>query len=696
MVQSAVGPAPARASSGGLLPPISLLLASLAGALVESLLLARVPDGVFRQGPVVTALALAFLIWLWLSCGWLLWAIARGIRRATSGWSRLPRGFVTAVAVFLFELAALVYLSSWALQVRTGGFASFDALRYALVDYRAMTWFYVSRSEPVSLAILAAVAVAIGVGVPFLLHRMSRDSRSAGGRLSATFVALWILCAMAAALLLLRVHSDRSEIRRSSRIEAVEFRLSPWIAAAASWRQALATEPIEPILDVGDLARRDSPWSAPPGAVRPPIVFVKIESIRADVLHKVYQGIEIVPNLNALARAGVELTRAYSMSTHTDYSDVATLSSLYPLRTRDHHYYDAADPWPKTLLYDALKRAGYATALVSAENLAWGKMDEFLVTGGLDFFFDAERSGQRGRIDAGDDGIAREVREGVLSAGFLEDGPTMDVALNWIAKQSESKQSYFLSVDLQSPHFPYELPRAAARPFHPSTIDFDVSFVRYPYKKTDVMRNAYYNALHEADRQLGRLVSFLRVRDSFDDVILVVYGDHGEAFRENRHVTHGAQPIEVVVRVPCVIVAPRRLSPRAEAYPAQLIDLPPTVLALLGWPSHPNFQGIDLFARGRPPLEKRALFIHTENPLSHTDAVVLGGLWKYCRDRRTGREELYDLASDPGEARDLHAWKPAVVAELSRLLDRWRRRQLAYYHFPNYYEKYYPPPAPTP
>lgn len=677
------------------LPERPLTLLAGAGLLVEILLLAWNPEGVFRRGLMVAALSTIILVAIWLATVWLLRGTAVAVRHLTVSWPAPVRIAVFAAFFLLVDAAILLYLSSWGLYLRTGSFASIEAFEYALVDYPEMTWFYVVRSEPSGLAAFAALAISACVGLPLLLAKVARDNARRRRRARIGFLSCLLLTVVA--LLLFRsLSSDRSDIRQASRIRSLEIGLNPWIAAAASWAESARGEKIEPVLDVRELRPLSTVWNAPERSPSPSIVFVKIESIRFDVLHASHQGTEIVPNLNALARTGVEFTRAYSATTHTDYSDVSTLSSLYPLRTRRHHYYERNDPWPKKLIYDLLKPQGYATAIVAAENLAWGKMDRFLQTPNLDVFFDAERSGTPGRIDPTDDGIAREVREGVLSAGVIEDERTTDVALRWMAASLASRRPFFLNLDLQSSHFPYELPKSVARPFHPSTIDFDVSFVRYPYKKTEIVRNAYYNALHEADRQLGRIVSALRAAGVLDDTILVVYGDHGEAFREKGQVTHAAQPIEAVARVPCVIVAPRYVRSAREDYPAELIDLPPTILGLLGWPPHPNFQGIDLFAADRPPLAKRALFLHTENPLSHTDAVIVGGRWKHTLDRAQGRTNLYDLAVDPGETRDVSETEPVIARNLERLLAFWRSRQLAYYHYPIYFENYYPPPAPAP
>ena len=209
------------------------------------------------------------------------------------------------------------------------------------------------------------------------------------------------------------------------------------------------------------------------------------------------------------------------------------------------------------------------------------------------------------------------------------------------------------------------------------------------------MRNAYYNALHECDRQLGRLLTTLRETGQLTNTMIFVCGDHGQAFHEHGYVTHAREPIEPVIRTACVLYAPAFVLARVDDYPVELIDIVPTVLALLGLPPHPNFQGIDVLSPSRPPLEKRLLFFHTENALTRTDAVLLAGRWKYNFNRDSKQGTLFDLATDPVEDQNLCAREPARARQLAQLLREWRRRQLAYYYFPQYYRHFYPPPPPT-
>ena len=221
-----------------------------------------------------------------------------------------------------------------------------------------------------------------------------------------------------------------------------------------------------------------------------------------------------------------------------------------------------------------------------------------------------------------------------------------------------------------------------------------MNFITYPIEKTPQVRNAFYNAIHECDRQLGRLAAALDELGLLDDTVLVVTGENGEAFHELGSVGHAREPIEPAIHVANVLHAPNLLKPGREDYPFEHVDLVPTLLQLAGLPASPNFQGIDVLSSDRPPLAERLLFFHVLSPLARADAVLLAGRWKYVQDYNTGLAALHDLASEAGESVDVSAANPAMASQLRGVLLTWRRRQLAYYHYPMYYQNYFPPRPP--
>jgi arylsulfatase A-like enzyme len=345
-------------------------------------------------------------------------------------------------------------------------------------------------------------------------------------------------------------------------------------------------------------------------------------------------------------------------------------------------------------IYDLLKPRGYATAIISSQNEAWGGMSHFLASPNLDLFYHPETGRAKTLVDPKDPGFAKEVATGGLLAGKFPDAHTTDRAIAWIKKQTKAGKPFFLSMNLQSSHFPYLMPDEVPRPFAPCELSADSSFVSYPREQVETVRNAYFNGVHECDRQIGRLVAALDSLEQLDNTILVVTGENGEAFYECNLVTHAREPIEPVIHVTCILHAPNYLPPQVEDYPFEHVDLVPTVLGLAGLPSHPNFQGIDILAPGRPPAETRLTFCHVQSSLAEADAIMLGGRWKLTMDRRNDRTTLHDVLHDSLQAVNLIDEQPTLAAQLRAVLMRWREQQLAYYHFPAYYLKYFPPRPP--
>jgi len=693
----AAGPRPARLVFG---TNAFVVVLALAGCATELALLRTSGDHILTLPRLEVGICVCVLAWFWVTAAWGF----VGLSRAASGLARrTPRRLAWCVWGLLglgLALGAIAYASSWALYFRVGRFSNLESVIFGLENARTgWFWEYLKQAESRFIWVLAGFFACSLVVIPLVIRTALRAQAREPVPALPRFL-LWGAMGLGLVALnnwLLPIGPEPPSNRRDRFVDAVKNRVNPLVTLGGSVLDLLAEEPVEPCLNPAQLTPiGKGDYAIPAGRELPSVIIVAVESLRADVVHARHQGREVMPNLNALARAGLNCTRAYTQSTHSDYADPCIPSSLYPLRSRRHHFYRTTDPWPKSLVYDVLKKAGHATATVSSQNESWGGMDRFLQSPNLDLFYDAERSdGRETYINTRDIGYARALREQELSRGKLTDRHTADTAVAWIGKQVEQGKPFCLCVNFQSSHFPYDIPPDRERPFRPCEIDFDASFLDYPREKVDVVRNAYFNALYEVDQQIGRIAAALKSLGRLDDTILVVVGENGEAFWENGIVTHAREPMEPAVRVACVMHAPRHLEPRREDYPVELIDVVPTVLGRMGFPPHPNFQGIDFLAKDRIPADQRLVFLHVETGLTRLDAVILGGRWKLMVDRlRGGSATLYDLANDPGETTDLAQQKPELAGRLRELVLTWRKNQLAYYHYPQYHDHYYPPRPP--
>lgn len=680
--------------------PIAVALIC-SGMLLELIALHFVPEPIlYLPGPSRWQVP-AILLAIWFHGIWALWyALRLPVRLRDAGRTRL-----SAVATWSFTIAAIggisLALGSWSMYFRTGRFANFESIQFVLRNL-SETWLveYLWRSEKWFVVGAVAFMIALGAAVVPAV-RLLQDGRWNGplpspSRMRIGRAVVWLL-------IVLGVTTTQDARRRLHSLmikrvwnEAATNRLHPLVTLGVTTAQAIFQERIVAVLDRNELVPlAPNAWN-PPTLDRksPSVIFLAIESLRHDVVGLVHQGQEVMPNLTKLASEGVQFTRAYAQSTHSDYSDVCIVSSLYPLRSTGHHYYTRTDPWPKTLIYDVLKPQGYTTAIISSQNERWGGMDHFLETHNLDLYYDVERSHAATRLDRRDTGFAHEVAIGALRGGSMDDSHTAERAMEWIRERNRRNERFFLTMNFQSSHFPYFIADECPRPFTPHVMDFDASFVRFPIEKVDVVRNAYYNAVHECDRQLGRMVESLREQGLLDDTILVVMGENGEAFYENGAVTHAGPPVEPCIHVALVMHSPVRLKPRVEDYPTELVDVVPTVFGMLGLPKHPNFQGTDVLSPERVPVEERLLFFHTETGICRSDALLFQDRWKLIHERETNVARLHDLATDPTESKDVTEDYPELGQHLRDVLHAWRGRQLAYYHFPQYYLSAYPPQPP--
>jgi lipoteichoic acid synthase len=441
------------------------------------------------------------------------------------------------------------------------------------------------------------------------------------------------------------------------------------------------------LLEESRLTPLAAPFAQPLTAMsrKPNIIFFQVESFRADLIGQERQGIEIVPNLNRLARQGTWFKNAYAGATHTSLSNPSIPSSLYPLRKDLLVAYQLTDPWPRTLIYDVLKPYGYATAYIASDIESWCGMDNFLMTPSLDLMLDAtSRMREQVRLHP------EMVHGNMVTALLVPDRLTARSAIDWMDARVKSKQPFYITISLSDSHFPYKSSLTNANWFQPCGVPANCTFNDYPRELKEQVRNTYFNSIHGIDILIGQILDSLHQSGADENTIFVVYGDHGESFYENDLPSHGNLPYDPSARTCLIMTGKNYFDARTEIYPASLIDAVPTVLARLGLQPHPNFQGIDVLSPNRPPLNQRCLYVHVDG-LVNADGVVAAGRWKYFEDNGKGDRYLYDLAHDPGEAENLIEAKPDIADVLSAQLADWRTSQLVYYRAPRYYTKFYPP-----
>lgn len=351
------------------------------------------------------------------------------------------------------------------------------------------------------------------------------------------------------------------------------------------------------------------------------VVLISVDTLRAD--HLALYGYEqgSTPHLDVLGREGIVFESAYSHCPLTLPSHASMLTGLLPPRhgVRDNSGFTLG--LDTRTLASRFHERGYATgAAVSAFVLraATG------IDRGFDFYDDAIES------DAAVEDMGEQERDGATAVGSL---------LEWI--DDVRGRPFFALLHLYEPHTPYAPPPP-----------YSVRFASRPYD----------GEVAYADELLGRFLQGLRDRGLLDHSILVFTSDHGEALGDHGEREHGFFLYRETVRVPLVLRLPggARGGTRVTAT-VGLVDLAATLLDLASLPVD-GLDGVSLrpAMAGRPP--SRPVYSETFLPRYHFGwselLAMTGDRYRYIR---APRPELYDLATDPGETRNLAGDRPNEV-----------------------------------
>mgnify|MGYP000259454966 CR=1 FL=1 len=328
----------------------------------------------------------------------------------------------------------------------------------------------------------------------------------------------------------------------------------------------------------GDLALVPVPQPLPGTRVtgeRPHVVIVVFESTRADVLGKRIDGELVAPNLAAVVAQGSAVAPAFS---HVGFT-TSSLKSIFGGAL-------AVGEGAPSLFRD-LEASGYRIGVFSGQPEDFGGISEAVgMRESADIFIDAEQMKDQRAFSFAAQGSLL-VDESIVLDRFDEHfGRTED----WAEPQ-------FVYLNFQSPHFPYHHPGVPERFAHPPLERGQINAAN----RAEVERT-YWNAVAHADAALGRMIARLKETGAWDDTILLVTGDHGEALFENGFLGHG----HVINRLQyATFLASNRRIEGVNA-PIALSDYRRIVLEMLG--------------TELPPAPKFAPFMHI-GALDHPTAI---------------------------------------------------------------------------
>ena len=368
-----------------------------------------------------------------------------------------------------------------------------------------------------------------------------------------------------------------------------------------------------------------------------PIILISIDTLRSDHLPAYgFKGVE-TPAIDALRRDAVLFERAYSHVPLTLPSHASILTGLLPpehgVRDNGGYPFDAAKhPYLPRLFADA----GYDTAAFVSSFVLHSQT-------GLGAGFGVYDQGHPGE----------EARAELIERPGAE---TVRAAIEWLDGRSKGGQAderpFFLFVHLYDPHTPYK----PAEPFAS----------RYPDRPYD-------GEIAASDAAVGTLLDALKREGIYDKAIVVLLSDHGEGLGDHGEDGHGILLYREALQVPLLLKLPGgQRAGTTVAAPAQLADVAPTLLHLTGRPVPGAMHGQSLVALAdrSDAKQNRRIYSETFYPRLHLGWSELASLIEDHHHYIHGpTPELFDLAADPGETRNVLERERRIYGTLRQALD---------------------------
>ncbi|MDX2021655.1 MAG: sulfatase-like hydrolase/transferase [Deltaproteobacteria bacterium] len=361
----------------------------------------------------------------------------------------------------------------------------------------------------------------------------------------------------------------------------------------------------------------------PTGPKRPgaDVVLITIDALRPDHVGAYGYKRRTTPSLDALAAQSTRFERAYTQAPHTSFATTSMLTGKYYPTLLRLKAGEGGDP-----ITTVLRRYGWRTAAFYPPAV---------------FFVDGEKLASFRDSAFGFEYVKVE---------FLDAEGRLEQIKSYF--DTVKPEHAFLWVHFFEPHEPYEQHEGFA------------------FGSGD--KDRYDSEVAYTDRAVGKLVAYLR--STRPNAVVIVSADHGEEFDEHGGRYHGSSLYEEQVRVPLLVHVPG-LPPQVVNGQAELLDVAPTVLGLLDIPIPVRMKGTDLgpWLAGAPGTALPSAFAEVEDK-----RMVVHDQKKLICARESTVCQLFDLAADPSERRDLIDHQPAQAEVLRAQMERWLDAQGRY------------------
>ncbi|CAA0082967.1 Lipoteichoic acid synthase 2 [Zhongshania aliphaticivorans] len=352
------------------------------------------------------------------------------------------------------------------------------------------------------------------------------------------------------------------------------------------------------------------------------VIVIVLESMRASLIGHYNGGRTVTPNFDKFARENTVATTFYANSNYTVKGETAIFCGIFDHNSKPPISKYADEIKNLTCLPHILEKKGYKSIYFHGNRAEFYSRDKYMKAVGFEElqFFDQARRKSLDMSEIGW-GVADEAMYDYMMTKLL----------------NEAERPFFASVTTLSSHYPFDW-------------EWNIEF---PNLGVDAQENAMYSnynkAVYYEDYAFGKFWDAFRQSKLYKNTIVVVTADHGIwSFSDNKALSLVEQN-EQFFRMPLMIYSPNLTSPRHINQVSSQIDIPPTVLSLLGINEEESaFIGKDIFVDVEKPwsisMKSGELSVRVNDTICSTSTGECGGVHQECTARNYGEILLHEVS----------------------------------------------------
>lgn len=255
-------------------------------------------------------------------------------------------------------------------------------------------------------------------------------------------------------------------------------------------------------------------------------------------------------------------------------------------------------------------------------------------------------------------------------------------ALNWLSANKDT--DFFLYIQFWDPHVPCMRDEEEVKQMSDELPTYlqDANLEGEGYRSAESMElddeedlrrlvQKYDAEIRHVDKQIGKIIDFLRKEGMYDEVNIILTSDHGEELGENGVFREHWSSFEGTQKVPLIMKLANKSSRRIDEIVSS-IDIAPTIADIYDLETPSKWDGKSLIDRLEESDWGRAIL--AMHGLYTVQRAIIGKRYKYIRTLHSGvrpdmsKEMLFDLKEDPYEQEDLSETKKDLKTDFRKIM----------------------------